>query len=35
VASVKNVLICKVENNGCYRCCAESLHCNPPAVSKR
>lgn len=30
VASVKNVLICKVENNGCYRCCAESLHCNPP-----
>jgi len=30
VASVKNVLICKVENNGCCRCCAESLHCNPP-----
>ena len=30
VASVKNVLICKIENNGCYRCCAESLHCNPP-----
>ena len=30
VASVKNVLIRKVENNGCYRCCAESLHCIPP-----
>ena len=30
VASIKNVLICKIENNGCYRCCAESLHCNPP-----